>query len=272
MSKNNQKSDNFLKIALIICTVGISSILIVLMFIFCKDRFTSYDDYKYNYSLRPGYYEVGVDLPASTYVVELGEGKEAEFSIYKDQGSCIAFQRRYYVYDNEKGGKDILKLPYGGIGISGIRKVPIKKRVNSIELKEGQFLKIEAQTSLVFYTNDIEDINSDVIQVTQIEVPVSSYRATAAQDFPAGVYDIVYIPNDSNQSGTIQCQLKDVEANYSANGYSFECVGLNRTQVIARGIPFTPGSSITLTNVDGVTLVATERIVKTFNSITWEAN
>ena len=154
MSENNQKSDNFLKIALIICTVGISSILIVLMFIFCKDRFTSYDDYKYNYSLRPGYYEVGVDLPAGTYVIELGEGEEAEFGIYKDQGSGISFQKKYYVYDNEIGGKDIIKRPYLGVHYKHW-SVPLKKRVNNISLSHGQILKIQDQTSFVFYTNDI---------------------------------------------------------------------------------------------------------------------
>ncbi len=266
MKGNNSKTDIVLKVILSICLLGIIPILIILLSIFFKDRFTSLDDYEYNYTLRPGFYEVGVHLPVGTYVVQLEEGKESEFSTYTMDDSYIYFQRRYYVYDNEKGEKDILKHPYFGIGISGVRSVPLKKRIKNISLKEGQILKIEPQTSFIFYTNDAKSTSLSSIEITYSDIPIGSNVSFAGKDFPAGVYDIIYEPKDSNQVGTIKCEIKNISS------YSFECEGKNGTQVIAHGMPFTPGSSISIGSINEVTLVPTKYIGKTFNSLTWEAD
>lgn len=271
MNENKSKADIVLKVILSICLVGVIAILIILMSSFLGDRFTSLDDYEYSYTLRPGFYEVGVHLPAGTYVVQLEENEEAEFSIYKMEDSYIYFQRKYYVYDNKKGEKDILKQPYLGLRVL-VRSVQLKKRIENITLEEGQLLYIEPQTGFIFYSNDIEDTSFEPIEVTYSDIPIVSDVSIAGEDFPAGVYDILYEPKDSNQVGTIKCTIKDIDANDSSKSYSFECEGENGTQVIAHGIPFTPGSKIVTGNMDGITLVPTKYIGKTFNSLTWEAD
>ena len=92
------------------------------------------------------------------------------------------------------------------------------------------------------------------------------------KEFPAGVYDIIYEPKDSNQVGTVKCEIKNIDASFSIqNGYFFDCEGKNGTQMIAHGMPFTPGSSISVGNLNEITLVPTKYIGKTFNSLTWEA-
>lgn len=271
MNENKSKTDIVLKVLLSICLLGLIPILIILMSFFFKDRFTSLDDYEYSYTLRPGFYEVGVHLPAGTYVVQLEDGKEAEFSIYNVEDSYIYFQKKYYVYDDEKREKDILKQPYFGINAFG-RSVSLKKRIKNITLEEGELLNIEPQTSFIFYSNDVENTSFDPIEVTYSDIPIVSDVSIAGEDFPAGVYDILYEPKDSNQVGTIKCAIKDIDASYSVKGYSFDCEGKNGTQVIAHGIPFTPGSNINTSNIAEITLVPTKYISKTFNSLTWEAD
>ena len=271
MKKNNSKTDILLKVILFIGILGVISILIILTSIFLEDRFTSLDDYEYNYTLGPGFYEVGVHLPAGTYVVQLEEAKEAEFSIYKIEESHIYFTQKYYVYDNEKGEKDILKQPY--LGIHGLGKnVSLEKRIKNITLEEGELLNIEPLTSFIFYSNAVEDTSVESIEVTYSDIPIVSSVSMAGEDFPAGVYDILYEPKDSNQVGTVKCTIKDIDVSYSVKGYSFECEGKNGTQIIAHGIPFTPGSNIYTDNIDEIILVPTKYIGKTFNALTWEAD
>ena len=264
MKRNNSKTDILLKAIL---GLGILGMLVVGYFLvsnFLEDRFTRLEDYKYDCTLIPGFYEVGVNLPAGTYVVQL-EAQEAELVIYKQEDSGIYFLRKYYVYGNEKGEKAVLKLPYGGIGISGVRKVPLKKRVKNITLEEGQLLYVAPETEFFLYTNEIEHSSFESIEITNPEVPVVSSTSMAGEDFPAGVYDIVYIPKDSNQVGTIKYSIKDFM------GVSIDCEGKKGAQVIARGIPFTPGSTLYIGNLDEITLVPKQKIGEVLNSLTWEA-
>ena len=154
MKGNNSKSDILLKVILIIGSLALIGFGIILTSHIFEDRFTDLDDYEYKYVLEPRTYEVGVDIPAGKYVVQMENAEEAEINIYEQLDSDIYFKRRYYVYDNEKGEKDILKVPFGAIGISGVGgKAPIKKRVKNVTLEEGQLFEIEPEISFIFYSN-----------------------------------------------------------------------------------------------------------------------
>jgi len=272
MNENKSKSDIVLKVILYIGVLGLIAIFMIFLMLFFKDRFIDLDNYEHSYTLKPGLYEVGVHLPAGTYVVQLEEGKEGEFDICMMEDSSIYTKSKYYVYDNEKGEKDIIKRPYFGIYALG-RSVPTYKRIKSITIDEGQILNIESMASIIFYSNDIEEIiNSNRIEVKHSDVTLALNASRAGKDFPAGVYDILYEPKDSSQKGTINCAIKDISAIYSLVNYSFECEGKMDSQVVAHGIPFTPGSSINIGNLDGVILVPTKYIGKTFNSLTWESD
>lgn len=266
MNENRIKTDKGLKVILSICFLGIITVVILLFSIFFKDCFTSLEDYEYSYGLKPGFYEVGVHIPAGTYVVNLEKDKEAKFTTYKTNDSNLYYYREYFVCDNEKGEKDILEYrPYFSMFFPN--------RSKNITLKEGQVLEIEPQTSFTFYTNNIENTSYDPIEVTYSDITIGSYVFWAGKDFPAGVYDIIYEPKDSNQTGTVKCEIRNIDVSYfTENSYFFDCEGENGTQMIAHGMPFTPGSSISVGDLNEITLVPTKYISETFNSLTWEAD
>lgn len=265
MNENKTNIDKAFKVLLSIGLLGIITIVVLLFSNFFKDRFTHLEDYEYSYSLKPGFYEVGVHIPAGTYVVNLEKVKEAEFVTYNTDDSNLYYYRSYYVYDNEKGEKDILEYtPYFHPYLSMI----FPNRSKDIILKEGQVLYIKPQTSFIFYSSDIEDTSFDPIEIVYSDISIGSHVLWAGKDFLAGVYDIIYEPKDSNQAGTVKCEIKDIDE----TSYFFDCEGENGTQIIAHGMPFTPGSSISVGNLNEVTLVPTKYIGKTFNSLTWEAN
>ena len=151
MKKNNLKSDILLKIILVICILGLVVFGIIIMSHVFEDKFTDLDDYEYKYELEPGSYEVGVDLPTGEYVVQMENAEKAEINIYEKYDSEMYFKRRYYVYDNENGEKDILKVPFGSIGIAGVRRAPIQKRIKNITLEEGQFFEVGPEVRFIFY-------------------------------------------------------------------------------------------------------------------------
>ena len=266
MNENKTNTDKGFKVLLSIALLGIITIVVLLFSNFFKDRFTHLEDYEYSYSLKPGFYEVGVHIPAGTYVVNLEKVKEAEFAIYNTDDSNLYYYRLYFVCDNEKGEKDILEY-------SPHSSMIFPNRSKNITLKEGQVLEIEPQTSFTFYTNDIEDTSFDPIKVAYSDITIGSHVFWVGKDFPAGVYDIIYEPNDSSQVGTVKCEIKNIDASYFIeNSYIYDCEGKNGTQMIAHGMPFTPGSSISVGNLNEITLVPTKYIGKTFNSLTWEAD
>ena len=130
-------------------------------FAFFEDRFTKLEDYEYKYTLESGTYEVGVELPAGTYVVKMEGADETEINIYKEEESQVYYQKRYYVYDNKKGEKDIIKQPYGGISIRGVggSSVLFQKRIKNITLEEGQILEIAPEISFIFYSHTAKNTN-----------------------------------------------------------------------------------------------------------------
>lgn len=258
-----------------ICLLGIVVLLGMLIFRYLERNTVTLDSAKYKYVLKAGIYEVGAHVPAGAYKIKVLDDEEGYFNLHDSVDTNLYLINTYRVIKNEKSNDDSLKkINSNPIGI--YRMFRTSGKVKEVTLEEGQFVNVQPDTILAFFSNDIENDELKSIHIDKIEtyyVSEHEYHfvksnAVAGVDFPVGVYDIIYKPVKAENSGTIECNLY-----FSENGRTllFECDGKEGEQIIFRGVPFTLNSSITTNYLDKIELVPTEYIGKAFNDITWNA-
>ena len=282
MKETGQKmghKNGFLGVVAGICVLGIVLIAVILVLPLAKRSSLSLDNSEYQYTLTAGFYEVGAHLPAGTYKITVVNGEEGYFSLHESPDLYFNPLNVYRVVEDKES--DNVKIEKADasytLGMNGMFRVfKAKVKVKDVTLKEGQFVNVKADTKLIFYSNEIEDEelafihidNTETYYVSEHEYHFIESNAIAGVDFPTGVYDILYKPVQETNSGTIQCNMYFNEVEKSI---LFECDGEDGEQIVFRGVPFTPNSSITTNYLDEIILVPTEYIGKAFNDITRNA-
>ena len=257
-----------------LCLIGIIAITLNLAFVFF---IPSIDKCKYQYNLESGFYEVGTHVPAGKYRVQLEEGSDTNFEVYKFMENVLTGGTEYDIRNIR--GKNVLVSRHGRGNYYFLKN---ESKLRYLTLSENQIICVHPNSKLVLYTNKIANPTLDQINIeltkSYYNLPLNesnlpSNSCVAGEDFDSGVYDILYNPTDVNHKGTIQCEIKfDGGEYYSSLTLPFECDGSKGEQIIFRNIPFTPESIISVYKTEGISLVPTENISNNFNQITWESD
>ena len=261
-----------------VCVLAIVFILGLLADSLFKRNSTTLDNSKYKYTLEAGIYEVGAHIPAGTYKVKVDDDDDGYFSLHESPDLYFNTLNVYKITKNEKSKDDKIEKVGAGFNFHfGAAVGPTFKseaKVKEVNLEEGQFINVKADTTLIFFSNEISnaDLNlihidkSETYYVSEHEYHFIESNAVAGIDFPTGVYDILYKPVQKENSGSVECKL---HFNDYEGSFLFECDGEDGEQIVFRGVPFTQNSSITTEYLDEVYLVPTQEIGPIFNDITW---
>ena len=150
------------------------------------------DGMEYSITLEPGIYHVGTHIPEGTYTAEVVQGSYGGVEIQDNQNGIYLFEN--IGFDDEQMIVEDLRL-----------------------YQEGFF---------VVYTGVVIEMTAENVQSTELLITQStladSYiltdEAVAGEDFPAGVYNIVYhADNGWNEYGEVKfcVPLEDYEPEYS---------------------------------------------------------
>ncbi len=195
-------------------------------------EYTPEADYQDGYWLSPGIQEAGVHIPVGKCDVILEYGEWVNLSVY---------ERSHYENVFQQKGSVVL---YVG-------------EMCSLELEEGDYLVVEAvddvfDTSVWLYSSSYDFTESMYVDST--EMYSISGEVTTGVDFPAGVYDIIFVPEEDWGYGEVQIMIASRTQEKSAwvTALSFECLqdDFDYAEDNAYGyytnIPLTPGSIVTV--------------------------
>lgn len=263
-----------------VCVLAIVFILGLLADSLFKRTSTTIENSKYKYTLTAGIYEVGAHIPIGTYKVKVVNEDEGYFSLHESPDLYFSTLNVYKITNNDNSKDDTIEKVGAGFGLRfGGYAGPMfgaKAKVKEVDVEEGQFINVKADTTLIFYSNEISNSdlnlihidNSEAYYVSEHEYHFIESNAVAGIDFPVGVYDILYKPVQEENSGSVECKLN---LNDYEGSFLFECDGEDGEQIVFRGIPFTQNSSITTNYLDEIYLVPSEDIGPIFNDITWDS-
>ncbi len=201
------------------------------------------DYYEYSTQLEEGFYTVGVHLPAGTYDIQLlwGDYVSIDFYQYKER----------YLY-----GTDFRFLEYGESQV-----------IRNVELAEGMILKLSQYGGIELLSDSVD---YDSVCGVDNPLPDSYYiqeEAVAGIDFPAGVYDICYFPEEQNYVyGCINYNIYDSgfqDFIISDSIYVDSDLG----EVWYYNVPLTEGSVISLEEVQQVYLMPSLIVPPTIDQI-----
>jgi len=202
------------------------------------------DDFKFEYYLDPGFYEVGVHIPEGDYEVALIDDGYGWLDVYEFDGNTFVM-KDCCSFDSEDDSRWILTL------------------------EEEDFVVISSDNSLSLRTSsDTYDMETG-IDIGFEECYYIENSAVAWQDFPQGVYDIYYEQESEDEWGQVNIKIYDAwgrEIMWESSLYFDGYIGEN----YFRNVPFTPGSQIIVEEgLSGITLVPSDIIGNEMYSITW---
>lgn len=204
-------------------------------------------DFRYSYILGPGIYHIGSDLPAGKYHIQVEKGKEGSMEQYRVEDD--------YFY---------------GIASAHFLSKHNSER-NAYFIEKDCYIVIGPGTELGFYTNDDPAPAEGAVKVENSSEYTLSMFSTAGKDFPAGVYDIIYSPDESRGDITVRFNVPntfcDEQDEMMSGTVRFDAKNGEQT---FKGIPFTNGSMIAL-NREGaqITIKPSRQTSQWFYDATW---
>lgn len=156
-SKKASKSDSVLVLLGVGCCLGIVSIIGVLIIPVIKSHKLSLETSRYQYTLTAGRYEVGVDIPAGTYKAHILEKDKGYFTIYESLDGSFIPLNTYRIDKNEKSSND--QIEKVNTGNRQYRLFLVKSKVRDVTLEQGLFVEVHFDATIVFYANEIQDID-----------------------------------------------------------------------------------------------------------------
>lgn len=190
------------------------------------------DGEAYKTTLGPGIYKVGVHIPEGTYSVT---------------GDTLNW---FDVIDKEN-------QIYHSFDIEGEENV-----AEDVRLYQGAFLKVPISMEFQFFSE-----NAQIEKMVTQENPLTDAVAvtetmTAGTDFPAGMYDVLYVPNSEEEYGNMDYVISlDIEDGVSQLETLYFDAGYGET--VYKNIVFPEGSTLTLKYIEKVTLVPSAMIENT---------
>ena len=219
---------------------------------------TPEEEYDYEYWLSTGFHEAGVHIPTGWCEVEIESGEWVDLVIYRlDDDMTFMEKDFFYLSDGECA---------------------------EFYLDEGDFLFVEAVDDLL-YTNvwlytDSSDF-TETVWIDATEMYMIEGECEVGTDFPAGIYDVLYIPESYGESGDVflSIQNPDVDDSVFVSDLHFECYddsfnfGEEDTYGYYANVPLTPGSLVSVDDSLGTIYLCPsyETSQRTYD-ITWGAS
>ena len=224
-----------------------------------EDYFTPEENYQQEYWLAPGFHEVGVHIPAGWCEIGLESGEWVDFKIYSlsDDGMTLEEREAWQLYAGERGG---------------------------VYLEEGDFLMIEMVDDLLYTSVWLYTDSSDFTWTMTPEIAdtyIISGENVIGEEIPAGVYDIMYAPKSTDESGSIYLEIQNPNEDNPMLETSlyFECY--DSSFIFAEdnfygyyvNVPLTPGSILNVDEGLGtIYLCPSFETSEATYDITWGAN
>ena len=150
------------------------------------DFFITEEDYDYEYWLSTGFHEAGVHVPIGWCEVEVESGEWADLIIYSFDEDMTFIGKEYFYLSSSESAE--------------------------FYLDEGDFLMVEAvddllETSVWLHTDSTDFIES-VVPEAEDSYLISGEKIVG-EDFKAGVYDIIYVPESLGESGVVSLWVKN---------------------------------------------------------------
>ena len=229
-SKNGDKRNLASLVGIIVAIVGVFSTL----YGFVED--VSYEeigvDVTYETSLKPGNYTVGTHIPEGTYTLVIDSGEGGLVEIQSWDGEEFYMDECFYMSSDE----DVVEGAWLG---------------------ENHVLSIPTGLTLYIYSEDA-DPNGIISQTnSQTEGYLISQISIAGEDFPTGVYDIVFDLEYPDDSGTVSYQIMNPQTGL---------VMVERSQIVDsdntvfRNLTLTEGSVIWIDGLRQVIIQPSELI------------
>lgn len=198
-------------------------------------------DYAYEEWLPAGLFEVGVHIPAGTYDIVLDWGDEGYVELLEYADGTMHTIESFYL---ESGVDDV---------------------IDTITLLEGEILRISPEIMVCVYSIDADPntIFNELNELTD-HCSVGENMMVAGIDFPAGVYDISYIPSIEAEMGTVTISLWSNEYQSAIlvdNLYFDDSYG----DTIYCNVPFETGSYIYVSGLENVELVPSLEVKEGYN-------
>lgn len=178
----------------------------------------------YSVTLEPGIYHVGTHIPEGTYTAEVVQGSYGMIEIQDSENGI-------YLYEN--------------IGFDDEQMI-----VDDLRLYQNGFFMVS--------TGVVVEITAENVQTTELiakqnnltESYVIDGEAVAGEDFPEGVYNVVYSA-DNGEYGEFQYSVPMEDYEYEFSVFFDGSVGAETYH----NVVFTKGTVITLEDLEEVTLV-----------------
>lgn len=208
-------------------------------------------EYKHVYTLEPGLHHIGSDIPAGKYHIQVEKGENSSMGIFAFEDDTF-YQIALYVFSESD-----------------------KDQRNSYILNNNYYLLVPPGSELGFYSNEV----STAVTLHAKNSQTTSYTLTrttdhnaymyfmAGQDFPVGIYDIVY-PAHCDKDITVECKVPYPGTDELMMHFTLTFKASDEEQVFT-GIPMTEGTKIYLDHSDArVTLNPTEYTNSKFYEMT----
>lgn len=180
----------------------------------------------YSVTLEPGIYHVGTHLPEGTYTAEVTQGSYGMIEI-QDSGNGI------YLYEN--------------IGFDDEQMI-----VDDLRLYQDGFFIVSTGIEVEVTAENVQSTDLIATQSTLITSYVLENEAVAGEDFPAGVYNIVYdAGNGEYEFGEFQYSVPMEEYEYELSVFFDGSVGAETYH----NVVLPKGTVVGLEDLEKVTLI-----------------
>lgn len=199
--------------------------------------YESYGEVMYTYEtyFEPGMYTVGVHIPEGTYDVEIAWG--------------------------EYGFLEVLEYTQGALYTNDFYYMDVEEeyRIDGLYLHEGEMLKISTEMGVLFTSDENLELEIAGEENPLTEHYVITGEAVAGLDFPAGVYDIYYIPGYDGEHGNVGFTVWS-EEKQTAVIDDVQYFDSDIGETVYRNLPLTAGSKIWLEDLQEITLMPSDTI------------
>lgn len=180
----------------------------------------------YSVTLEPGIYRVGTHIPEGTYTAEVTQGSYGMVEIQDSMNGI-------YLYEN--------------IGFDDEQMM-----VDDLRLYQNSFFMVSTGVVIEMTAENVQTTELLTTQNTLTASYELSSEAVAGEDFPAGVYDIVYnADNGEDEYGEIQYCMPKGDYDYEFSVFFDGSVGAETYH----NVVLTKGTVVTLEDLEKVTLV-----------------